>query len=144
VRAEVLAANGTLFWAANFSIGVYRFTQLVERAAALLTADEGFDAHLIDVHHAAKRDAPSGTALALVAAARAAGGRSVPVTSVRTGAVPGTHELVFDAAYETITLRHEARDRRVFAAGAIVAAEWVVGRTGVFTMSDMLDGEESQ
>jgi 4-hydroxy-tetrahydrodipicolinate reductase len=65
--------------------------------------------------------------------------REVPVTSVRTGSVPGTHEIIFDAPFEQIRLTHEARDRRVFADGALVAARWLIGRVGVFGMDDLLD-----
>jgi 4-hydroxy-tetrahydrodipicolinate reductase len=90
------------------------------------------------MHHAAKKDAPSGTAITLRDAARRAWPRDLPITSVRTGSVPGTHELVFDAPFETVTLAHVARDRRVFAEGALVAAGWLIGRTGVFTMRDVL------
>ena len=98
----------------------------------------GFDAHLVETHHTEKKDAPSGTGRLLADRAGAAAGRTVPVTSVRVGQVPGTHELVLDAGFEQVRLVHEARDRRVFAAGALAAARWLVGRTGVFTMDDML------
>ena len=92
-------------------------------------------------HHAQKLDAPSGTARALAADAEAASGRAIPITSVRVGRVPGTHELILDAAYEQVRLVHEARDRRVFAAGALAAARWLAGRRGVFTLDDFL-GEQ--
>ena len=67
-----------------------------------------------------------------------AGGRAVPITSVRTGHVPGTHELILDGPFEQLRLVHEARDRRVFAQGALTAARWLLGRTGVFTLDDVL------
>lgn len=136
-ESAVRAANGALFWAPNFSVGVHLFARAVERAARdFMTA--GFDAHLVETHHTEKRDAPSGTARLLADRAAEAAGRAVPVTSVRVGQVPGTHELVLDAGFEQVRLVHEARDRRVFAAGALAAARWLVGRTGVFTMDDML------
>jgi 4-hydroxy-tetrahydrodipicolinate reductase len=69
-------------------------------------------------------------------------GKQLPVTSVRTGSVPGTHELLFDAPFEQITLKHEARDRRVFADGALRAAAWLKGKKGVFTMRDVLGFKE--
>jgi len=81
---------------------------------------------------------PSGTARALAAAAAEGSGRDVPVTSIRTGHVPGTHTLVADAPFEQVTLTHEARDRRVFADGALSAAAWLAGRRGVFTMRHVL------
>jgi 4-hydroxy-tetrahydrodipicolinate reductase len=124
--------------APNFSVGVAVFDRVVAEAARLFGRLEGFDAHLIETHHGAKRDAPSGTAGALAKSASAALGRTIPVTSIRTGHVPGTHEIVFDAPFEQVRLVHEARDRRVFAEGALVAARWLVGRRGVFTLADVL------
>jgi 4-hydroxy-tetrahydrodipicolinate reductase len=135
---EVQRVNGALLWAPNFAIGVNIFEQLVEQAARLAAAASGFDAHIVETHHAAKKDAPSGTALKLAQAARRGWGRDVSVTSVRTGSVPGTHELLLDAPFEQIRLEHVARDRRVFAEGALRAARWLVGRRGVFQMRDVL------
>ncbi len=143
VTREVLGARGALFWAPNFSIGVNLFWQLAERAAQLVARAQGFDTHIVETHHSAKKDAPSGTALELERRVAAALGRPVPVTSVRTGSVPGTHELLFDAPFEQLRLEHVARDRRVFAEGALTAARWLVGRHGVFTMRDLLDLESS-
>jgi 4-hydroxy-tetrahydrodipicolinate reductase len=134
----VAAHHGALLTAANFSLGVNAFEQIVALAARLLAGAGDFDAHLIETHHSAKKDAPSGTAVTLEAAARTGWPRDIPITSVRTGWVPGTHELVFDAPFETVTLTHLARDRRVFAEGALVAAGWLIGREGVFTMRDVL------
>jgi 4-hydroxy-tetrahydrodipicolinate reductase len=139
VEAEVRASKGALLWAPNFALGVHLFGQVVEEAARrFLVADAGFDAHLIETHHTKKLDAPSGTAKSLGQRIERAGGRAVPITSVRTGSVPGTHEVVFDAPFEQVRLVHEARDRRVFAAGALTAARWLVGRRGVHTLDDLL------
>ena len=129
--------DGALLSASNFSLGVNAFEQVVALAARLLSRARGFDAHLVETHHAAKKDAPSGTAQTLARAA-AVWGRPIPITSVRTGAVPGTHTVLFDAPFETIQLEHVARDRRVFAEGALIAAHWLIGRRGVFTMRDVL------
>ena len=145
VERLVAEHDGTLLWAANFSLGVNLMLELAREAGRLL-AGSGFDAHLVETHHTAKKDAPSGTAVVLERAVREGLGREVPVTSIRTGAVPGTHALVFDAPFEQIRLEHEARDRRVFAEGALVAARWLVGRRGTFTMRDVLaraSGERS-
>jgi 4-hydroxy-tetrahydrodipicolinate reductase len=98
---------------------------------------DGFDAHIVETHHTKKKDAPSGTALAIGEAANSLG-KPIPTTSIRTGSVPGTHELIFDGAFEQLSLTHLARDRRVFAEGALQAADWLVGRHGVFTMRDVL------
>jgi 4-hydroxy-tetrahydrodipicolinate reductase len=138
IRRDVNAQNGALLTAANFSLGVNIFAEIAETAARLLRRAPGFDAHLVETHHSAKKDAPSGTARTLADAASAAWGKPIPVSSVRTGSFPGTHELLFDAPFETIHLEHIARDRRVFAEGALVAAEWLIGRRGVFTMRDVL------
>lgn len=138
VEAEARSGGGALLWAPNFSIGVHLFTALVADAARRARAAGGFDAHVVETHHTAKRDAPSGTARLLADAAAAASGAAVPITSVRVGSVPGTHELILDGAFEQIRLVHEARDRRAFALGALAAARWIVGRRGVFTLHDML------
>ena len=140
LRSEVERAGGALLAAPNFSVGVAIFDRVVAEAARLFGAVDGFEAHMIETHHSAKKDAPSGTAAALArtARAKAAMGRALPITSVRVGSVPGTHELIFDAPFEQVRLVHEARDRRVFAEGALVAARWLVGRTGVFGMQDVL------
>jgi 4-hydroxy-tetrahydrodipicolinate reductase len=97
------------------------------------------DAHNVENHHAKKKDAPSGTAMAIAKAASDALDRPIPTTSVRTGSVPGTHELIFDGAFEQLSLTHLARDRRVFAEGSLKAADWLIGRKGVFTMRDVLE-----
>jgi 4-hydroxy-tetrahydrodipicolinate reductase len=138
VSAEVERRGSAMLTAPNFSIGVAVFDRVVAEAARLFGQLEGFDAHLVETHHAAKKDAPSGTAGALARTAEEALGRAIPVTSIRTGFVPGTHEIIFDAPFEQVRLVHEARDRRVFAEGALVAARWIVGRRGVFTMRDVL------
>jgi 4-hydroxy-tetrahydrodipicolinate reductase len=125
--------------APNFAIGVNLFLALVERAAELWRGQPAFGAWLHELHHAAKRDAPSGTALALQAAMRERGyERPIDVSSTRAGSIPGTHTVGFDAPAETVTLTHTARDRTVFARGALHAAEWVRGKHGWFTMRDVL------
>lgn len=134
--------DGAMLTAPNFSVGVAIFDRIVAEAARLFAAVPGFDGHLVETHHTAKKDAPSGTAGLLARTAERAGGSALPITSVRVGSVPGTHELVYDGAFEQVRLVHEARDRRVFAQGALVAARWLVGRTGVFTMQDVLSSTD--
>jgi 4-hydroxy-tetrahydrodipicolinate reductase len=114
------------------------FDQVVAEASRLFSRIEGFEAHLVETHHSAKKDAPSGTAGVLAHSAESNFGQSIPITSVRVGSVPGTHELIFDAPFEQVRLVHEARDRRVFAEGALLAARWLVGRTGAYEMKDVL------
>lgn len=141
VEQEVRARGGSLLWAPNFSLGVHLFARVVSEAARLLAAPAAaFDAHLVETHHRHKLDAPSGTARMLAGRAEQAQHRPLPVTSVRTGSVPGTHEIVFDAPFEQVRLVHEARDRRAFAAGAIAAARWLAGRgAGVHALDDFLE-----
>lgn len=139
VETFVRNSTGALLWAPNFALGVHLFAKVVAEAARRFAhGSAGFDAHLVETHHAQKLDAPSGTARLLVTEAERARGKAIPITSIRTGHVPGTHEFVFDAPFEQVRLVHEARDRRVFAAGALAAARWLVGRRGVFTLDDFL------
>ena len=125
--------------ASNFALGVNLFIALAERAGQLFAASEDFGAWIHELHHAAKKDAPSGTALTLEAAMREAGfSRPIDMSSTRAGSIPGTHTIGFDAAAETITLTHTARDRTIFARGALEAARWVEGKRGWFSMRDVL------
>jgi 4-hydroxy-tetrahydrodipicolinate reductase len=144
MHAEVERRGGALLAAPNFSLGVAIFTQLASEAARRFAALPGFDAHLVEIHHSAKKDAPSGTAAAIADAAGRARGAPIPITSIRTGSVPGTHELLFDAPFEQVRLVHEARDRRVFAEGALQAARWIIGRQGIFTMADVTAAPDSR
>ena len=139
VTRVVEAEKGAMIHAPNFSVGVNLFLAIAAAAGRVMRAAPEFDAHIIETHHSAKKDAPSGTAVALERATANSLGRSVPTTSVRTGHVPGTHELSFDGAFEHIRIMHTARDRRVFADGALKAAAWIRGKQGVFTMRDVLD-----
>jgi len=138
VRRVVASAGGAALVAPNFSVGATLFSSVLADAARRFSASLGFDAHLVETHHALKKDAPSGTARRLAMLAEESRGAAVPVTSVRVGHVPGTHMLVLDAPFEQVTLTHEARDRRVFADGALLAARWLHGKTGWFTMDDVV------
>lgn len=138
LRALVQARRGAAFWAANFSLGANLLIELAREAGARARSLPGFDAHIVETHHAQKLDAPSGTAMVLRDALAEGLGRAVPITSVRTGSVPGVHELLFDGPFEQLSLVHVARDRRVFAEGALAAAAWLVGKQGLFTMRDLL------
>ena len=143
MRAEAARRGIGVVAAPNFAIGVNLFLVLAERAAALMAPNPAFGAYIHELHHAAKRDAPSGPALALEAALRRRKyDHRVDVASTRAGSIPGTHTLGFDAAAETITLTHTARDRTAFARGALEAARWVQGRSGWFTMRDVLGIDE--
>jgi 4-hydroxy-tetrahydrodipicolinate reductase len=112
---------------------------VVAEAARLMHAQEQYGAWIHEAHHAAKRDAPSGTALLLRDAMIGAGfGRSIDMSSTRAGMIPGVHTVGFDAASDTIELTHTARDRRGFASGALLAARWIQGRQGWYSMQDVL------
>jgi 4-hydroxy-tetrahydrodipicolinate reductase len=124
---------------ANFSIGVNLFELIVADAARMMRAHPQYGAWIHELHHAAKRDAPSGTAL-LLRDAMTKGGydRAIDVSSTRAGAIPGIHTVGFDGPSDTIELTHAARDRRGFASGALLAAQWVRDKRGWFSMTDVL------
>jgi len=125
---------------ANFSVGATLMDALTERAAKLFGPQDLYGAFVHETHHAAKKDAPSGTALLLKGALERGGfPRPIDVASTRVGFVPGIHAVGFDGPAETITLTHTVRDRATFAHGALVAARWVRGRRGWFTMRDVLE-----
>jgi 4-hydroxy-tetrahydrodipicolinate reductase len=138
LRSAVREFPAGVLTAPNFAIGVNAFFAIAERAAELL-ARRGFVPFIHEAHHAAKKDAPSGTALSLQSIVATAGGQPVDMASTRAGFIPGTHTVGFDAAAETVTLTHTARDRTAFARGALEAAKWMHGRQGWFNMRDMLE-----
>lgn len=136
LTTEIQREGGSMLWAPNFSLGAQVLTYLAAEAARLLDTD----ACIVETHHAQKKDAPSGTAREVARAIIEARSGGVPITSVRVGHVPGTHEVIFDGTFDQVRLTHEVRDRKVFAEGALVAAEWLIRekRQGVFTMQDVL------
>lgn len=139
MRRIAAAAGIGVVAAANFSLGVNLFLALTERAAELFAGRPEFGAYIHELHHAAKIDAPSGTALAMRNAMTARGYPSrIDVASSRAGSAPGMHTLAFDGPVESIALTHTARDRDTFARGALEAARWVQGRQGWFSMRDVL------
>jgi 4-hydroxy-tetrahydrodipicolinate reductase len=141
VRAAAERAGIGVVVSANFSIGVNIFQMLAAEAARLMQEQPDYGAWIHESHHAAKKDAPSGTALLLRDAMIGAGfGRSIDLSSTRVGSIPGTHTIGFDGPSDTIELTHTARDRRGFAKGALVAARWVQNRRGWFSMADVLRG----
>lgn len=131
VREVVAKAGIGLVWSPNYSIGVNAFFRIVSEAAKLLSNAPEYEAWAWEIHHSAKKDAPSGTLLKLVGEIRKAGyERPVDVGSNRAGTIAGTHEIGFDSVADTITLRHTAKSREGFAMGAVKAAEWIAGRKG--------------
>jgi 4-hydroxy-tetrahydrodipicolinate reductase len=139
VRASAARAGIGVLAAANFSIAMHVFRLIVEEAARRFAGAADVGAWIHESHHAAKKDAPSGTALLLERAMREAGyPRTIDVSSTRAGSIPGTHVVGFDGLADSVTLTHEVRDRAVFAHGAVEAARWLVGRRGWFTMNDFV------
>ncbi len=125
-----------LVWSPNYSIGVNAFFRLVAEAARLLESQPDYGAWAWEIHHATKKDAPSGTLLKLVEEMKRAGfSRKIDVGSNRAGAHPGTHEIGFDSVADTIVLRHTARSREGLARGALKAAQWVIGKKGFHEFS---------
>ncbi len=129
-----------LVWSANFSVGVNVFSQIVADAAQLMERHSEYGAWAWEIHHATKKDAPSGTLLALVEKMKQSGyGKPIDVSSSRAGAHPGTHEIGFDSGADTITIRHTARSREGFGRGALLAARWLNGKKGVFDFRDIVN-----
>ena len=141
VRKAVERAGTGVVWAPNFSVGVFVFTQIVTQAAELLANEADYGSWGWEIHHAAKKDAPSGTLLALAARMKESGyARPIDLSSSRAGSHPGTHEIGFDSSADTITLRHSARSRDGFARGALRAARWIAGKKGFFEFREIIGG----
>jgi 4-hydroxy-tetrahydrodipicolinate reductase len=133
--------GGALLHSANFSVGVQLFLRAAHQLGREFARRSGFDAFILEEHHAAKRDAPSGTARVLQQRLHEVDPeRPFPITSVRAGTIPGTHTLTYDGPFESVSLSHVARNRQGFAAGALAAAEWLPGHPGVHHFEDMLFG----
>ena len=131
--------DGALIYGANFSVGANLFYRAVEHAASLFAVAPEYGSFIEEAHHAKKRDAPSGTALRLRDLLSRQLKKEIPIASTRAGHIPGTHRVGFDSAADQITLTHTARSRQGFASGALVAAEWIVGRKGVYEFSEVID-----
>jgi 4-hydroxy-tetrahydrodipicolinate reductase len=138
-RRIIERQGGSLVYGANFSIGVNIFYRIVERAATLFAAVDEYAAFIEEAHHSRKRDAPSGTALRLQEVMSKHLGNEIPTSSTRAGYIPGTHRVGFDSVADQIMLTHEARSRQGFAAGALLAAHWIIGRTGIYEFSEVME-----
>lgn len=149
LRADV---DGAFFYASNFSLGVNVFFALNQRLAELMDPFPDYDISMTEIHHTRKKDAPSGTAITLAediidkverkqswTSAREGEIKELPIRSEREGDVPGTHEIVYESSIDKITIRHEAKNRKGFALGAVLAAEWLPGKKGTFGMKDLLN-----
>lgn len=147
-----LEQNGALLWASNFSVGVNLFFALNQRLAQLMDARTEYSASLTETHHIHKLDAPSGTALTLAnqlieavdrykawsLAPQAPHAQELPITAIREGEVPGTHGVRWQSEVDEIYIEHRAHSRAGFASGAVLAAQWLHGKQGVYTMPDVL------
>jgi len=139
IKKMVAEKNGAFVFGANFSIGVNLFYRIVDFASELFSRFEDYEAFIEEQHHSRKRDAPSGTALKLKEIVAVNIKKDFSVAATRAGNIPGTHRVGFDGAADQILLEHSARSREGFASGAILAAEWIVGRKGFYEFTDVMD-----
>jgi 4-hydroxy-tetrahydrodipicolinate reductase len=145
--------GGAVFYASNFSIGVNVVFAMNRILARIMSSTDGYTAHLEEIHHVHKKDSPSGTAISLAQgilechsgydtweglSGQAPTPRVLPILSQRVNEVPGTHRVIYDSDIDTIALSHEAKSRRGFALGSVLAAEFLLGKTGVYSMNDLL------
>jgi len=139
IRNSVQASDSALLYGPNFSIGVNLFFQIVARAATLLSKHPDYEAWGWEIHHSAKKDAPSGTLKKLAEEILAAGySGPLNLAANRAGSHTGTHEVGFDSPADTITLRHTARSREGYAHGALQAARWLPQKKGVYEFRDIV------
>ncbi len=142
--------NSGFIYASNFSLGVNVFFELNAYLAKMMKGLDQYNVSLEEIHHTQKLDAPSGTAISLAEGIIANtdyaqwkleenGEQIVPITSKREGAVPGTHTINYGSTVDDIEIKHTAHNREGFALGAVIAAEWIQGKTGVFSMKDVLN-----
>jgi 4-hydroxy-tetrahydrodipicolinate reductase len=135
VRALVDASGVGFLFGANFSIGINLLLDIARTASA--ATQYGYSGQIFERHHVHKKDAPSGTAIAIQSAIRGACGQEMEITSFREGEVVGMHEVILDSAHDRIYLCHDAKSRRGFAEGAVRAAEWIAGKKGFFDFKDV-------
>jgi 4-hydroxy-tetrahydrodipicolinate reductase len=139
VKGYVAEREGALVYGANFSIGMNIFFKIARDAGAVFARYREYDPFLLEHHHKFKKDAPSGTALVIADLLRESYGERTPeAVCIRAGYEPGRHEIGFDSGFDTITLNHTARSREGFAAGALLAAELIVGKRGVYEFPELL------
>lgn len=148
---KICGENGGAFiYASNFSLGVNIFFELNAHLAKMMSKLEQYKVSMEEIHHAQKLDAPSGTAITLAEGIiknstyeywklDEAGDKTISITSIREGMVPGTHSICYASDVDSIEIKHTAHNRQGFALGAVVAAEWILGKTGVFSMKDVLN-----
>ncbi|MBT8305075.1 MAG: 4-hydroxy-tetrahydrodipicolinate reductase [Bacteroidia bacterium] len=142
--------NGAFLYASNFSLGVNIVFEINKHLAKLMKAQKQYALEIEEIHHTQKLDAPSGTAISLAEdindltdytswSLEERGEKIIPITSKRIEGIPGTHIITYRSAEDSISLNHTANSRKGFALGAVIAAEWIIGKTGVFSMKDVLN-----
>jgi 4-hydroxy-tetrahydrodipicolinate reductase len=142
--------KGAFISSSNFSLGVNLFFELNEYLAKMMSKFNSYTVAMEEIHHTQKLDAPSGTAISLAKGVienshytnwtlDQAKKNQIPIEAVRTGNVPGTHTVSYNSTVDTIEIKHTAHNRDGFALGAVIAAEWIVGKQGIFTMKDVLE-----
>ena len=140
IKNLVEEKNGAFVFGANFSVGVNLFYRITDFASEIFAKFEDYEAFIEERHHSRKKDAPSGTALKLKDIVSKHITKDFSVAATRAGNIPGTHIVGFDGTADQILLEHTARSREGFASGAILAAEWIVGRKGFYEFTDVMDG----
>ncbi|MCB9071686.1 MAG: 4-hydroxy-tetrahydrodipicolinate reductase [Prevotellaceae bacterium] len=151
IQEEIKANNFTLFWTSNFSLGVNIFFELNRHLASIMNQFGDYNVSITETHHIHKLDAPSGTAITLAETilqqidrkdkwilGETGSANELPIKAIRKGEVPGTHTVCYDSEVDTITLTHEAKSRQGLALGAVIAAEFTVGKKGFLNMHDLL------
>lgn len=139
IEKLVQDANGAFVFGANFSLGVNLFYRVVDFAAELFAKFPEYETFIEEQHHSRKKDAPSGTALKLKEVVARHIEKEFGVSATRAGNIPGTHRVGFDGRADQVLLEHTARSREGFAAGALMAAEWIVGKKGFYEFTDVID-----
>jgi 4-hydroxy-tetrahydrodipicolinate reductase len=139
VKAVVDRYSGSFVYGANFSVGVNLFYRVADHAAELFAKFPEYEAFIEEQHHSRKKDAPSGTALKLNDIVSKHIARDLSVSATRAGNIPGTHRVGFDGPADQVLLEHTSRSREGFAAGAIMAAEWIKGKSGFYEFGDVMD-----
>jgi len=139
IESVIKENDGAMVYGANFSVGVNLFYKIADYASELFAKFPEYEVFIEEQHHSRKKDAPSGTALKLKEVVAGHIAKHISVSSTRAGNIPGTHRVGFDGAADQVLLEHTARSREGFAAGAILAAEWIVGKKGFYEFTDIMD-----
>ena len=139
IERMVREGIGSMVFGANFSVGVNIFYRIVDHASELFAKFAEYETYVEEQHHSRKKDAPSGTALKLKEVVSRHIRNAVGVSATRAGNIPGTHRVGFDGKADQILLEHTARSREGFAAGALMAAEWIIGKKGFYEFADVMD-----